>query len=136
MPSMTVQTPPPLNSSGVVLRSCQISASFPFQVPRAEFRLSTIQFPLPIFITSFLQKIHGDGFCGHPRIDSPLVFFNHNVKRIPVLFPKLLPDGFEYYEEILNKELTALDDQFTSLRYLSDELQIRARGLRVKKKAA
>ena len=64
------------------------------------------------------------------------MFFNHNVKRIPVLFPKLLPDGFEYYEEILNKELTALDDQFTSLRYLSDELQIRARGLRVKKKAA
>jgi len=52
IPWMTVQTPPPLNSSGVVLRSCQISASFPFQVPRAEFRLSTIQFPLPISITS------------------------------------------------------------------------------------
>ena len=60
MPWMTVQTPPPLKFSGVVLRSCQISASFPFQVPRAELRLSTIQFPLPIFITSrFVIKVGG-----------------------------------------------------------------------------
>lgn len=41
-----------------------------------------------------------------------------------------------YYEDILNRELTDLDEQFTSLRYLSEELQIRARGLRVQKKAA
>ena len=47
-----------------------------------------------------------------------------------------LEEKRSYYEGILNKELTALDDQFTSLRYLSEELQIRARGLRVKKNAA
>lgn len=41
-----------------------------------------------------------------------------------------------YYEEILHKELNDLDEQFTSLRYLCDELQIRARGLRMQKKAA
>lgn len=41
-----------------------------------------------------------------------------------------------HYEEILQRELHDLDDQFTSLRYLSDELQIRARGLRFQKKAA
>jgi len=45
-------------------------------------------------------------------------------------------DKRSYYEDILNKELNALDDQFTSLRYLRDELQVRARGLRVQKKAA
>lgn len=41
-----------------------------------------------------------------------------------------------YYEGILSRELTDLNDQFTSLRYLSEELQIRARGLRGQKKAA
>lgn len=41
-----------------------------------------------------------------------------------------------YYEGILSRELTDLNDQFTSLRYLSEELQIRARGLRTQKKAA
>lgn len=49
---------------------------------------------------------------------------------------KGLEDKRGYYESILNKELTEMNDQFTSLRYLSDELQIRARGLRVQKKAA
>ena len=33
------------------------------------------------------------------------------------------------YEDILKRELTELDDNFTSLRYLSDELRIRAAGL-------
>ena len=41
-----------------------------------------------------------------------------------------------YYEGILSRELTDLNDQFTSLRYLSEELQIRARGLRVQKTVA
>lgn len=41
-----------------------------------------------------------------------------------------------YYEGILSRELTDLNDQFTSLRYLSEELQIRARGLRTQKKVA
>ncbi len=49
---------------------------------------------------------------------------------------KGLEEKRSYYEGILNKELTELNDQFTSLRYLSDELQIRARGLRVQKRAA
>ena len=41
-----------------------------------------------------------------------------------------------YYEGILSRELTDLNDQFTSLRYLSEELQIRVRGLRAQKNAA
>lgn len=49
---------------------------------------------------------------------------------------KGLEDKRSYYEAILQKELTDMDEQFTSLRYLSDELQIRARGLRLQKKAA
>ena len=44
-------------------------------------------------------------------------------------------DGW-YNEFILKQELHDLDEQFTSLRYLSDELQIRARGLRAQKRAA
>ena len=40
------------------------------------------------------------------------------------------------YENILKRELTDLDEEFTSLRYLSDELRIRAAGLRVHQRAA
>lgn len=40
------------------------------------------------------------------------------------------------YEDILKRELTDLDDEFTSLRYLSDELRIRSAGLRGQKRAA
>lgn len=40
------------------------------------------------------------------------------------------------YEDILKRELTDLDDEFTSLRYLSDELRIRAAELRGQKQAA
>ena len=46
--TITFQTPPPLKDSGEVLMSCQISASLPFHISSAEFKLSTIQFPLPI----------------------------------------------------------------------------------------
>ena len=35
------------------------------------------------------------------------------------------------YEAILNRELNAIDDDFSTLNYLSQELQIRARGLRL-----
>lgn len=49
---------------------------------------------------------------------------------------KGLEDKRSYYEDILNRELADLHDQFTALRYLSDELQIRARGLRGMKKTA
>ena len=37
------------------------------------------------------------------------------------------------YEDILQRELHDLDDEFTSLGYLSDELRIRARGIRAQK---
>lgn len=40
------------------------------------------------------------------------------------------------YEDILKRELSDLDDDFTSLRYLSDELRIRAAGLRAGQRAA
>ena len=40
------------------------------------------------------------------------------------------------YEDILKRELSDLDDDFTSLRYLSDELRIRAAGLRANQRAA
>lgn len=40
------------------------------------------------------------------------------------------------YEDILKHELTDLDNEFTALRYLSDELRIRAAGLRSRKRAA
>lgn len=39
------------------------------------------------------------------------------------------------YEEILKRELSEMDDDFKSLSYLSQELQIRARGLRRSKAA-
>lgn len=41
-----------------------------------------------------------------------------------------------YYEDILKQELHELDGQFTSLRYLADELRIRAAGVRSGRKAA
>lgn len=44
IPSITCQMPPPLNVAGSCVSSVQISASLSFQVCRAEFRLSTIQF--------------------------------------------------------------------------------------------
>ena len=44
MPSITLQIPPPLKVAGSCVRSCQSSVSLPFQVSRAELRLSTIQF--------------------------------------------------------------------------------------------
>lgn len=39
------------------------------------------------------------------------------------------------YEEILHRELNELDDDFQSLSFLSQELQIRSRGLRLNKAA-
>lgn len=39
------------------------------------------------------------------------------------------------YEQILHRELTEIDDDFGSLKYISQELQIRARGIRLSKAA-
>lgn len=41
-----------------------------------------------------------------------------------------------YYESILKQELHEVDEQYTSLRYLSDELQIRARSIQAQKRLA
>ena len=40
-----------------------------------------------------------------------------------------------HYEEILRRELDGLDDEFDTLKFLSQELSIRVRGLRMKKVA-
>ena len=45
--------------SGEVLMSCQISASLPFHISSAEFKLSTIQFPLPIQNHLLREEIRG-----------------------------------------------------------------------------
>lgn len=41
-----------------------------------------------------------------------------------------------HYEEILKRELHDVDDEFSTLRFLSQELQIRTRGIRAQKKSA
>ena len=41
----------------------------------------------------------------------------------------------KHYEEILHRELTGLDDEFESLKFLSQELSVRARNLRFRKAA-
>lgn len=46
-----------------------------------------------------------------------------------------LEEKKRHYEEILKRELTQLNDEFASLRYLSDELRIRAVGLRSRRRA-
>jgi len=57
MLTITDHTPPPLKFSGLVLISVQISVSLSFQVDSAEFRLSMIQFPLPIFDHLDFRKV-------------------------------------------------------------------------------
>ena len=44
------------------------------------------------------------------------------------------PDS-ELYEDILRRELSGLDEEFESLRLLSQELSLRARGIRSRKAA-
>lgn len=46
-----------------------------------------------------------------------------------------LEEKKRHYEDILRRELSGLDDEFQSLRLLSQELSLRARGLRAKKAA-
>lgn len=41
-----------------------------------------------------------------------------------------------HYEEVLQRELHDVDDAFSTLRYLAQELQIRTRGIRAQKKRA
>lgn len=46
-----------------------------------------------------------------------------------------LEDKKRHYEEILRRELSGLDDEFDTLKFLSQELSVRARGLRSRKAA-
>ena len=83
MLTMTDHTPPPLKFSGLVEISVQISASLSFQVDSAEFRLSTIQFPLPIVShLNFLQKVHGDGITA-----TPMLCYNERRKELSAYAP-------------------------------------------------
>ena len=41
----------------------------------------------------------------------------------------------QHYEEILRQELTGLDDEFSALKLLSQELQVRSRGLRFRQQS-
>ena len=47
----------------------------------------------------------------------------------------MLEQKKQHYEEILRRELDGLDDEFETLRLLSQELSVRANGLRFRKAA-
>ena len=47
----------------------------------------------------------------------------------------MLEQKKQHYEEILRRELDGLDDEFETLRLLSQELSVRATGLRFRKAA-
>jgi len=46
-----------------------------------------------------------------------------------------LEEKKSHYETILRRELDGLDDEFETLKFLSQELSIRARGLRLQRAA-
>ena len=46
-----------------------------------------------------------------------------------------LEEKKRHYEDILRRELDGLDDEFENMRFLSQELSIRARGLRLQRAA-
>ena len=50
-----------------------------------------------------------------------------------VLKIQALEEKKRRYEDVLRRELTGLDDEFDTLKFLSQELSVRARGLRAKK---
>ena len=52
-----------------------------------------------------------------------------------VLKIQMLEEKKRHYEEVLQRELAGLDDEFGTLRLLSQELAIRARNIRVKRAA-
>ncbi|MGM9600806.1 MAG: DUF6744 family protein [Faecousia sp.] len=52
-----------------------------------------------------------------------------------VLKIETLEQKKRHYEEILRRELDGLDDEFASLKFLSQELSLRARNLRFRKAA-
>lgn len=50
-----------------------------------------------------------------------------------VLKVQALEQRKRHYEEVLRQELNGLDDEFTTLKFLAQELQIRADKLRSQK---
>lgn len=52
-----------------------------------------------------------------------------------VLKVKGLEEKKQHYEQVLRRELDGLDDEFTTLKFLAQELQIRANNIRIQKAA-
>lgn len=52
-----------------------------------------------------------------------------------VLKIRALEEKKRHYEDVLRNELNGLDDEFTTLKFLSQELQMRAQNIRMKKAA-
>ena len=48
---------------------------------------------------------------------------------------KLLEEKKKHYEQVLRRELDGLDDEFSTLKLLSQELQMRAQNIRFQKAA-
>ena len=48
---------------------------------------------------------------------------------------RALEERKRHYEQVLRRELDGLDDEFGTLKFLSQELQIRAQNIRVQKAA-
>ncbi len=46
-----------------------------------------------------------------------------------------LEEKKRHYEQVLRRELDGLDDEFSTLKFLSQELQVRAQNLRGRKAA-
>ena len=74
-------------------------------------------------------------FCANSGSDNnfyihPGTIIERKVNKIATLEQKK-----QHYEEILRRELDGLDDEFETLRLLSQELSVRANGLRFRKAA-
>ena len=74
-------------------------------------------------------------FCANSGSDNnfyihPATIIERQVNKIATLEQKK-----QHYEEILRRELDGLDDEFETLRLLSQELSVRANGLRFRKAA-
>lgn len=61
----------------------------------------------------------------------PIVLITRRPRR-----PAILPAGLPVpYEQVLQRELDGLDDEFNTLKFLAQELQVRANSIRSQKAA-
>ena len=51
-----------------------------------------------------------------------------------VLKVQALEERKRHYEEVLRQELNGLDDEFSTLKFMAQELQLRANSIRLQKK--